>query len=76
MPLPFIPKMNKSVSCFSCLQTYYTRRFNYEVFRYGMVLVADNSCRRRSDYPRQGKVYEVVEQKAKGRKRQQKSVGG
>ena len=28
MSLPFIPKKNKSVSCFSCLQTYYTRR-NY-----------------------------------------------
>ena len=26
MSLPFIPKKNKSVSCFPCLQTYYTRR--------------------------------------------------
>ena len=26
MSLPFIHKKNKSVSCFSCLQTYYTRR--------------------------------------------------
>ncbi len=30
MSLPFIPKKNKSVSCFSCLQTYYTSEEYYD----------------------------------------------
>ena len=39
--------------------------------------MAVNSCRRSGDYPRQGEIYEVVEQKAKGTQGQQKkSVGG
>ena len=39
--------------------------------------MAVNSCRSSGDYPRQGEIYEVVEQKAKGTQGQQKkSVGG